>query len=176
MLKTVTRLSRATDAIAVACEYLSRAILLIWVAVITVGVVMRYVFAAPLLFQVDLVSGLLAVFATLGFAGVMVREQHIRVDLLTRHFAPRLQQALVALTHAVTFGFALAMIWASKNLVYISFRMGSRFDVSGLPVWPFQAAFIFGFVLLALAALMRLAVTLLTPAPHARALGGDVHP
>lgn len=163
MRKIVTKIRRVLDAAAKACELLTWLILLTWVTVITIGVVMRYVFASPLLFQVDLVSGLLAVFASLCFAGNLVREQHIRVDILTRHLPPVLQRWLVILSYFVTFIFAVLMVWASKTLIYVSFLMNSSFDVSGLPLWPFQAAFAFGFVLLACVSLLRFLEMVVVP-------------
>ncbi|MFN3208568.1 MAG: TRAP transporter small permease [Roseovarius sp.] len=163
MRTTVIRLRRFFDAAAKTFEYLSWLILLGWVALITLGVVMRYVFSSPLLFQVDLVSGLLAVFASLSFAGALAREQHIRVDILTRHLPKPLQRFLMTMSYLVTFLMSLAMIWVSQNLIYLAFRMKSTFDVSGILLWPFQAMFIFGFALLAAVSLFRFLEMVVAP-------------
>ena len=63
MKDIVLACSRKADVIAKMAEYLSWLVLLVWVGLIAVGVVMRYVFAAPLIFQGDLVAALLVVFA-----------------------------------------------------------------------------------------------------------------
>jgi len=156
---------RAADRGVQICEYLSWLVLLIWVGLMTVGVVMRYVFSAPILFQVDLVSGLLVVFCSFSFASVLVREMHIRVDILTRQLGARTQRVLTGFSYLVTVLLSVLMVWASRNLIYISFMMNSKFDVSGIVLWPFQAAFAFGFILLGCAAFFRLLQTMVSVEP-----------
>ncbi|NDW06607.1 TRAP transporter small permease [Jiella pacifica] len=155
MKDIVLACSRKADVFAKMAEYLSWLVLLVWVGLIAVGVVMRYVFAAPLIFQGDLVSALLVVFASLSFASLLVREQHIRVDLLTRHFSLKAQYYLTAFSYLVTLLLSALMITASKNLIFLSYMMNSRFDVSGIIAWPFQAVFSFGFLLLGTVSLLR---------------------
>ena len=161
-----SRIRRATDRLAQICEYLSWAILVTWVCLVTVGVVMRYIFTTPLLFQVDLVSALLVVFCASSFASLLARGEHISVDIVTRSLRPSTRRFLLGFSYFATFLFAILMLWATRNLIWISFMMKSKFDVSGLLLWPFQVAFAIGFVLLGLVALARFAELVFAPMPR----------
>lgn len=153
------KLRRGLHAVCALGEYLAWAIMLGWVVLIAAGVAARYVFASPLMFQVDLSAGLLVAFSTLCFGQLLVERSHIRVGTLADRLAPAAQRALWIVTHALTLVYAGLVLASTATLLRFSLMLGSKFDVSGLPLWPFQVCIPIGFGLVALAALVELVFT-----------------
>ena len=86
------------------------AVFIVWVGLMTAGTTMRYIFNAPLLFQVELVSALLVVFCCLCFAPVFLHGSHIRVDLVTRRLSQRVQNWLWLFAELITLAFAVLIL------------------------------------------------------------------
>lgn len=118
-------------------EYIGWFILLGWVALMTIGTIARYVFRSPLLFQIDLVSVALVVFATFCFGPVFLQGEHIRVDLFTRHLPNTVQQVLWLISESLFLVFTVLIIYSSFDLISHSIEVNSRLEVSEIPLTPF---------------------------------------
>ncbi|WPZ37285.1 TRAP transporter small permease (plasmid) [Thalassobaculum sp. OXR-137] len=157
MFLTVRRWLKMLSA---AGEMAAWAIMMFWVTLIAAGVVARYVFVSPLIFQVDLASGLLVAFCTLCFGQLLVERSHIRVASLAERVPVGLQRWLWVATHALTAIYAVLVLASMDTLMRFSLQLGTKFDVSGMPLWPFQICVPIGFGLVAILALVECIYTL----------------
>ncbi len=130
------------------CERVCWAVMLGWVAVMTIGTIMRYIFKKPMIFQVEVVSLGLVIFAAFSFAPVFAHREHIRVDMLTRHLPARYQKMLVIITECIFVLFCLIIIYSTFELVTHAIEVGSRSEISDIPLLPFILCIPIGFAVL----------------------------
>lgn len=106
----------------------------------------------------------------LGMAYALQRDEHVRVDVLSRHFRPRTRAAIELLGMLlIVLPFALFVLVVSSDYVWRSFAMGERSpEAGGLPALWAQKALIPSMAILlllqALASAARAAVRWLAPA------------
>lgn len=151
---TFRRIKAIVNSLARIFEYVGWGILLGWVGLMFLGTIMRYVFHAPFIFQVDVVSVALVVFCTLCFASVFLDGEHIRVDLLTRFLPKKMQDLLWLFSEIVFIVFSSLVIFSSLDLIFHTIEVDSRLEVSNLPVAPFIMCIPLGFGLLILVILI----------------------
>jgi len=130
------------------CECVCWAVMLGWVAVMTVGTIMRYLFNRPMIFQVEVVSLGLVIFAAFSFAPVFAHKEHIRVDMLTRHFPAKIQILLDIIAECIFVIFCIIVICSTYELVTHTLEVGSRSEISDIPLLPFILCIPVGFAVL----------------------------
>lgn len=138
-----------------------------WVAVAALAAMMlhlgtdillRTLFDHPLGGTVEIVAQIympLVVFGAL--AAVQLRGEEIRVDLIEKILSPDLKRRFDQLSQLVMVAAAVALAWHTGNQAAHAIRIGKRIELEGivLPAWPGHVMVAVGFVLLALAALVR---------------------
>jgi len=133
----------------------------IWVvlvAVVTVNVVMRYVLGKGLIQFEELQWHLYAIGFMLGFAWVTVRDDDVRIDVLSEKWGLE-RRAWIEFYGMVLFFFPLLAVFLIFSVPYIAYSF-SIHEVSeapgGLPYrWAIKAVILVAFVLLAIAAIAR---------------------
>jgi TRAP-type C4-dicarboxylate transport system permease small subunit len=118
-------------------------------------VVRRYVFGWSFEWQQDAVTFFILSGVFLYFSVSQRRNAHLNVELLVsvlESLGPRARYAgeivkIVALV--VSFVFLVAVVWWGIPEVGDSLRYGSRTESLAFPMWPFLAALLIGFALMA---------------------------
>ena len=150
MIKLISRAKDLLYGVTNIFEYIGRGILLFWVALMSVGTFTRYALSKPLIFQSDLVSGMLVVFCTFCFAPVFIRGGHIRVDMITRRLPKKMQDWFWLFADVVIIIYTIVIIVSVFDLIADSYALNSKFDVSQIQLLPFQLCIPIGFGLLGL--------------------------
>ena len=150
MIKLMIRAKSLIYSVANIFEYIGWVLLLSWVVLMSVGTFMRYALSKPLLFQSDLVAGMLVIFCTFCFAPVFIRGGHIRVDMITRRFSKRTQDWFCIFADVVIIIYTIVIIVSVFDLIAFSFALNEKFEVSQIPLLPFQLCIPIGFGLLGL--------------------------
>lgn len=135
---------------------------LLWpalVVIITVNVVMRYVFGRGLIEFEELQWHIYAVGFMLGLAWVLQLDDHVRIDLLHEHFKFRNQcwVELIGILVALL-PFIAVVIWYAIPFVSYSFTINEISEAPGglSHRWAIKAMLPFAFLVLGVAAVSRL--------------------
>jgi TRAP-type mannitol/chloroaromatic compound transport system permease small subunit len=132
---------------------------LLLVLVVMAQVVLRYGFNRGLVPLEELMWHLYATAFMLGLSYALVRDAHVRVDLLHDRWSPRARAWVeIAGILCLLLPFAFVIWHQSLDWVATSWRLGeSSTSPTGLPYrWAIKAVIPLGFTLLLLAALGRL--------------------
>ena len=121
-------------------------------------IVARKVFGTSLDFAWEFAAYLCAAAFLLGAGHALATGAHVRVQLVLDALPPRGARALDFLSAVVVVLIAGYLAWAVGKLAWNSFADGTRsFLPSNVLLYPFQAAFAVGALLLLLQALARVA-------------------
>jgi TRAP-type mannitol/chloroaromatic compound transport system permease small subunit len=150
---TLTRVTRALDAITRACG-----IAVAWLIIPMVGslvweVAARYLFNAPTTWAYDMTFMLYGTFFMIGSAWTLQRGGHIRTDTYYGRWPRRTQARVDLACYLVLFFPALTILaWLGWEYFWKSFQQNERIVTSPwLPiVWPFKFMIPFATVLLLL--------------------------
>lgn len=115
--------------------------ILILTLVVSLEVVMRYVFSAPTAWAYDTSYMLYGTLFMMSGAYALAHTAHVRADVLSRYFSPRFQAGLDLLLFLLFFyPGVLALIWFGWDFFYASFRQDehSSFTPGGPPIWPYK--------------------------------------
>lgn len=159
MTSTMAKARRLTERLARWSNYLGAAALALMVAHISVDVVMRYFFNAPLTSTIEIVSAyyMVAVIA-LPLAYVHLRDDHIRVELFTTGLSPaqvRRMDTAVEVVLLLSFG-AIAVLSFEEALAKTAMNEVWESGQGLIPVWPARWTLVIGFGLMTLVSLARL--------------------
>lgn len=130
--------------------------LIVAVAINFANVVGRYVFDKPLYWAEEAMSLLQVAFVVIGASLVTRDRAHLRMDALEQWMPARLKQRLDTLTSVLTFLVALVVGWMAFEIVRDMLRNEQRTMGADIPLAIPYAAFLAGFALIALFALVRL--------------------
>ena len=121
-------------------------------------VVARYLFNAPTLWSYDVSYFLNSILVMLGAGYTLMRRGHIAVDIFYSRYPPRVKAAFdLACNLALLLPMCLVLLWALGPNLHQSWLSGER-AASGTwlpPLYPFKAWVFFGFVMLALQAIVQ---------------------
>ncbi len=121
-------------------------------------VVARYAFGAPTIWAYEVGYLLTGSHFLLGLAYTLRQGEHIRIDVLSMHLAPRARRRIDAVAYALVLPL---LVWLSVALFNYFLSGYTRGETSGqsalnLPVWPFRAVFVIAFAMFALQVLCEL--------------------
>lgn len=159
-MQPVAQKARALVArLTVWANWLAALALALMVIHITVDVVLRYLYSAPLTGTIEVVSAyyMVAVIA-LPLAYVHLRGQHIKVDLFTARLSPRRVRQLDWLVELLMLIMFTGIAVLSFQEAIVKTRAGEVWEAGQglLPVWPSRWSLAAGFGLMALVSLVRL--------------------
>lgn len=131
------------------------------IAINIVNAIGRTYFGAPLDWADEVLSyGFMwAVF--LGGALLMLRDEHIRIDLASNLLPARALQSVRALLLIITGVFCAYVALYSYEVVESAFRSGRRSVVVGMPMSLAHGSIFFGFIFMSILALLRGGIDLL---------------
>lgn len=139
--------------------------LLFMVAVISAGIVLRYVFGAPILGLNEIVQLNSVAVVMLALPWATAEGVHVRVDVTDRaigrwgRFAGDLLARLLS-------GFVLAvLVWRAALKAQDAAKYGDATNMLGLPIWPFYAILGVGMAL-CVVVLAAQAVTIMRQGPQ----------
>lgn len=154
-----TAFSRAIDGVLVLIGKAASWLWPILVLVIVVQVVLRYVFNQGLITLEELQWHIYAVGFMLGLSFAVVRDRHVRIDVVAERFGRR-TRAWIELFGLLLFLLPFAIIVAVEAIPFVmaSWRLN---EISAAPGglggrWMLKSVIIVAFALIALAALSRL--------------------
>ena len=126
------------------------------VAINFANVVGRYVFDKPLFWAEEAMSLLQVAFVVIGASLVTRDRAHLRMDALEHWMGAGLKRRLDAVTSLLTLAVALLVGWMAFEIVRDMARNDQRTMGADIPLAIPYSAFLAGFVLIALFALVRL--------------------
>ena len=136
------------------------------VASISYDVMMRYLFAAPTNWALEINTFVLAMLSTIPAADVLRADSHIRVTFLTERMKPALGARMPILWAAAGLFFSAIMTWKGALMAWQAWINNDRMSTSlGTPMVIPYLLLPVGFGLLFLQSAVRLATTL-------KAIGG----
>ncbi|WP_163851674.1 TRAP transporter small permease subunit [Pseudooceanicola aestuarii] len=143
----------------------------IWIgaAVLVWEVVSRYVFGQPTIWAHGYTQRIFAAYFILIGAYTLLREGHVRVDILIANRTPRVRAMFDVLCFGMLLIWCLALAWEGWNFFQEALLWNEK-DDSALahPLWPVKLCMVVAAVLFSLqaaSAFIRALVTALSPAP-----------
>jgi TRAP-type mannitol/chloroaromatic compound transport system permease small subunit len=141
-------------------EWVGRAaslMLYILVAVVTVEVILRYIFNRPSIWNWDIMKLVFAMICVLGAGYVLLHGKHVIIDVIVSRFSPRVR----AIINLVTSGFFFLGV---SVLVWISFQEAGRSiaikenitSIWSPPLYPLRVIWVIGVILLLLQGIIKL--------------------
>jgi TRAP-type C4-dicarboxylate transport system permease small subunit len=130
-------------------------VLLLAIAINAANIIGRYVFLAPLPWAEEVLSFLVIWGVAFGASAVTYDRRHLAMDLFSEAFPPRLRRLIDALVLAAMIalcGFACLQAW---TIVTIMARNGQVSITAGIPMTIPYAAFVAGFGLITVAAVVE---------------------
>lgn len=151
------RWSRPVNRIAV---LLASLVLVAMALMITIDVILRYVFNAPLPASVE-ISQLMQPYAVLlPMAYTMARGAHVQVTLVTMRLPPRIRLVLDVLVYAIDLVFFAVVAVYGWHEFYSSYAVNEiMLAAIRLPWWVGKFALPFGFALICLQVVIHIAMT-----------------
>jgi TRAP-type mannitol/chloroaromatic compound transport system permease small subunit len=128
-------------------------LILILTAVMVYDVVMRYVFNAPTVWGFDISYMLGGTFFILGMGYTLLKDKHVRVDVISAKFSPRTKAFVELAGHVLLFFPAFGLLfWQLVPYVARSW-MDQEKSLESFwrpPIYPFKTALLVGVALLLL--------------------------
>ena len=104
--------------------YLSALAIVIATLAITEGVLVRYIFRIPTIWQVELAVYMLMCATFLGSPWVLKEKGHINIQLVTSRFSPRTNAILNLFTSLAAFAFCVLVAWKGWVMWYEAYEGG----------------------------------------------------
>jgi TRAP-type C4-dicarboxylate transport system permease small subunit len=130
-------------------------ILMVAIAINFANIVGRYVFLTPLAWAEEVLSFLVIWGVGLGASAVTYDRRHLVMDLFSTGFPPRLRAVLDALTLLAMVGFCGFACVEAWKIVLIMQHNGQVSITAGVPMTIPYLSFVFGFGLMAVAAVVE---------------------
>jgi TRAP-type C4-dicarboxylate transport system permease small subunit len=130
-------------------------VLIAAIAINFANIVGRYFFRAPLPWAEEVLSFLIIWGVCLGACAVTYERRHLVMDLFSANFPPRLALVVDLAILAATVGFCGVAAWQAWRIVGIMARNGQVSITAQVPMTIPYAAFVVGFGLIAIAAIVE---------------------
>ena len=116
--------------------------LFVLMAIVTVDVVGRYLFSAPLRGGFEYVKICMALIVFLALPVIVAREEHIRVDVFEAFVPRRLRRFTRLLGFGISLAVVIGLVWVSYLRASSFYASGEQFVLFPAPLYP-VAYFIF---------------------------------
>jgi len=122
----------------------------------TAEVIARYVFNRPIIWSWDVGVQIMAVFVVLGGGWALLKEWHVRVDVLWGRLPPR-KKVMVDLIIFPLFLFGIGvLLWQSASAALVSVQVGELYSsYFQPPIYPLKIIVVLGFFLLLLQGIVK---------------------
>jgi TRAP-type C4-dicarboxylate transport system permease small subunit len=121
----------------------------------------RYAFNKPLRISYDLVESMLVIYVFHGISSVFLARRNIVIDVIDSLVGPRILRVLAVIADIVSVMCLLLFIWGMCQPAMQAFQYGDRKLELGIPLyvlWGFALVGIFGTLVCAMAALVRISL------------------
>jgi len=125
-------------------------------AMVTVDVIMRYMFHSPINGAMEISEMLLVLVVFLGLAAVQSEEGHVRVTLVVLRFNNRTQLILGIVMTLLALCFFALMVWRSSDTAISAWQAGSEFQDLEITTFPIRLVVPLGVCFLCLELLLKL--------------------
>jgi TRAP-type C4-dicarboxylate transport system permease small subunit len=125
---------------------------------ILVDIIRRNVFDRPVPGTLDLIQfAYMPTLISLGLGYALLRNEHIRVTLLTAPTGPRTQRFIEVLGMVLTIGAMGALIWLGARRAQAAQQIDEHsIGVEWLAIWPYRWVAVVGMIVLGLQAIAQL--------------------
>jgi TRAP-type C4-dicarboxylate transport system permease small subunit len=120
------------------------------------GVIMRYVFGAPILGGNEIVQLASVVLVMLAMPGAAYDEIHVRVDVLDEKIGPWGRFAGDILSRCISAYLLTMLAWRSWAKLADAMEYGDATNMLRIPLWPFYGLLLLGAALYAAVLLFQL--------------------
>jgi TRAP-type C4-dicarboxylate transport system permease small subunit len=133
-------------------------LLFVSLAVVTLEIVSRQLFAMPFLWSEELSRYAMIWMAYFGMVAALAEDSHIKVEFLRERMGPALGRWIDALILIGCLCFSLAVVWFGLQWVKDSHMLGmvSADSNIGAPIWVFQTIIPIAYCLMVIRIVMRL--------------------
>jgi TRAP-type C4-dicarboxylate transport system permease small subunit len=121
----------------------------------------RYAFNKPLRISYDLVESMLVIYVFHGISSVFLARRNIVIDVIDSLVSPRILRMLAVIADIVSVMCLVLFIWGMCQPAMQAFQYGDRKLELGIPLyvlWGFALVGIFGTLVCAMAALVRISL------------------
>lgn len=124
--------------------------------IVAIDVTLRFVFNQPLIWSWDINSQLLCVLVILSGGWTLLKEGHVRVDVLWARLSPR-KKAIVDLITFLLFFFSIGvLLWQAASAALVSVQTGERYSsYFAPPIYPLKIIIVLGVFLLLLQGIVK---------------------
>ena len=120
-------------------------------------VIARYVFNRPTVWAGQILSTLFIILVTLGGGYVLLKNEHVRVDVLYSRWSPRHQAMADVATFIVFLLFVVMLAWTTIEMAWASVKIGeASWAAFRGPIYPKKIALALATVLLLIQGLAQL--------------------
>ncbi len=157
-LKLIDRLSLASAAV-------GATLLGLMVLTVVVDVIRRNVFDRPVPGGLELIQfAYMPTLISLGLGYALLRNEHIRVTLLTAPTGPRTQRVIEVLGMVLTIGVVGALAWLGARRAQAAQQVDEHaIGIEWLAIWPYRWVAVVGMVVLGLQAIAQLVRAIVAP-------------
>lgn len=121
-----------------------------------VGVIMRYVFAAPILGANEIIQMASVALVMLAMPGAAHEENHIRVDVFDSVIGPWGRFAGDLLSRSIAIFLLTMLSWRTWDKLFDAAEFGDATNMLRIPLWPFYGLLLAGSALYAVVLLLQL--------------------
>ena len=136
-------MSRILDSVCRLSTVLAVLLMAVMACFVVLSSVMRYAVGSPFHFTEELVGLLFCSMVFLVLPGVQFRNQHIKVDLLTDRFGPRVTKLQRLSASGLTIVFGIAFGWKAYDYLAYVYERGAVTYIGDIPLFPWVAVIVF---------------------------------
>jgi TRAP-type mannitol/chloroaromatic compound transport system permease small subunit len=124
--------------------------------IVAIDVALRFGFNRPLIWSWDINSQILCVLVILSGGWTLLKEGHVRVDVLWNRLSSR-KKAVLDLITFLLFFFAIGiLLWQSASAALVSVQTGERYSsYFAPPIYPLKIIIVLGIFLLLLQGIVK---------------------
>jgi TRAP-type C4-dicarboxylate transport system permease small subunit len=119
------------------------------------GVIMRYVFAAPILGSNEIIQMASLALVMLAMPGAAQQETHIRVDVFDAAIGPLGRFAGDLLSRGIAIFLLTMLSWRSWDKLVDAAEFGDATNMLRIPLWPFYGLLLAGSALYGIVVLLQ---------------------
>ncbi|MFH1491387.1 MAG: TRAP transporter small permease subunit, partial [Pseudomonadota bacterium] len=123
---------------------------------ITVDVVLRYFFNAPIDGSLEIIQAILVLTILLAIPYTTVRKQHVSIDIVTSKFSERVRARLEGMMTFISLALCALLVWRAVIYAMLKYRTNEMSTVLHIPLAPLVGVVAFGFALAGVVLLIQI--------------------
>lgn len=124
--------------------------------IITLDVVLRYFFNAPIAGSLEIIRFVLVLTVLLAIPFATARKQHVSIDIVTSNLKETARYRLESLMIFIALILTSVVAWRSIKYALLKHQTGEMSTILHIPFWPFVSVVAFGFALTGCVLLIQL--------------------